>query len=398
MSEDIHYTYLDWAATTPLCAEAKEAMEPYLVVGEQGLVKGANANSLHSYGRNAFLALEEARKLLAKSLGLKREDELIFTSSATESNNSALFGIVSACKKQATQAGKRDFVPHIITTEIEHDSVLAAARALGAKACELSFLKPDRQGFIEARLLAAALRENTVLVSIQSANNEIGSIQPLEQLVAIAHDAGAYFHTDAVQAFGKVNLNLKELGVDAASISAHKIGGPKGIGALYLKNTTPFTPYMLGGGQETNRRSGTQNVCGAAAFAAAASASLASLDTEQLRLRKLRDYLYERCLGIEAVSPVVSVEPGSQDFLPHIVNLSVQGFESETLILRLDMRGFAVSGGSACSTNSLEPSHVLSAIGLSRDAAYGSVRISMGKSTQEKDIDAFIEALAESIY
>ena len=397
MRESNTYTYLDWAATAPLCAEARLAMQDYLFVEEEGLSKGANPNSLHSCGRSSFGALEQARLSLSRSLGIRRADELVFTSCATESNNTALYGMVAALKKKATQSGNASFVPHIITSEIEHDSVLAALRMLESLGCELSLIKPDSRGFIEAPELESAFRKNTVLVSIQYANNEIGSVQAIEQLAKLTHDKGAFFHTDAVQALGKIPFCIDELGVDAASFSAHKIGGPKGIAALYLKHSTPFLPLMRGGGQEAGKRSGTQNVCGAAAFAAAAQLAQDKIDQEPLRLRELRDYLYELCRDIEKVNPTFCVEPASQDYLPHIVSLLVDGFESETLILRLDLKGFAVSGGSACSSHSLDPSHVLTAVGLSRDLAQGSLRVSLGSTTQKNDIDAFVVALKECI-
>lgn len=389
--------YLDWAATAPLSEEAAHAMAPYLAFGPANLQVGGNANSLHAPGRAAFGALEEARSSIMRDLGARRPDEIVFTSGATEADNAALLGIVSACAKRARQQGKKGFTPHVITSAIEHDAILAAANVLESRGCEVTYLKPDSQGFVEVRSLEAALQENTVLVSIHAANNEIGSLQPIAELAAVTHAAGAYFHTDAVQALGKVPLNLTELTVDTASFSAHKVGGPKGVGALYLRTGTPFDAFLVGGGQEFGKRSGTQNVCGAAGFAAACKEACLNQEDEAHRLRALRDMLYEKLIAFSRVQATVEVEAGSFDYAPHVVSVCVDGFESETLILRLDMKGIAVSGGSACSSHSLEPSHVLKALGINDDLALGSLRISMGYATRQEDIDAFLCAFEESI-
>ena len=389
--------YLDYAATAPLCEEAARAMAPFMVPGAANLPAGGNANSLHSNGRTAFNALEEARRSIMRDLGAKRPDEIVFTSGATEADNAALFGIVAASSERRRQRGEKGFVPHVITSAIEHDAVLAAARVLERMGCEVTVLGCDRQGFVEVRALQAALRENTVLVSIHLVNNEIGSVQPVEELAALAHGAGALFHTDAVQALGKIRVDMGELGVDAASFSAHKIGGPKGSGVLYLRAGTPFSPFIVGGGQESGKRSGTQNVCAAAGFAAACRAACSMQESEAARLRGLRDELYERLGSIACVHPSVEVERDSRDFAPHIVNVCVDGFESETLILRLDMKAVAVSGGSACSSHSLDPSHVLKAIGVSDDRALGSLRVSLGRCTEQEDVESFMIAFEESL-
>ena len=245
--------------------------------------------------------------------------------------------------------------------------------------------------------MEAALDADTVLVSVQAANSEVGSIQPIADLARVAHDHAALFHTDAVQALGKARVNLQELDVDAASFSAHKVGGPKGVGALYLRARTPFHAYAIGGGQEGGRRSGTQNVAGIVGFAAAVHAATAMQEAEAARLRVLRDRLYERLGAIDAVEATVDVVPGSEDFLPNIVHVLVDGLESETLILRFDMQGFGVSGGSACSSHSLEPSHVLRSLGIDADRAHGALRISMGRYTDEADVEAFAVAREKSL-
>lgn len=391
------YVYLDYAATAPLCEEAAAAMAPYQVPGRANLAVGGNANSLHAPGRAAFAALEDARKSLARDLGARRPDEIVFTSGATEADDAAVLGLAQAAAAARRRSGAGDFTPHVITTAVEHDAVLAPAKRLEAQGFRVTRLAPNRRGFIEVRALEAALDENTVLVSVQAANSEVGSIQPIAELARATHAAGALFHTDAVQALGKVPVNLQELDVDAASFSAHKVGGPKGVGALYLRSRIPFEAYAIGGGQESGRRSGTQNVAGVAGFAAAAHAAVEAQELEAARLRALRDKLYAALSATDGVEATVDVEPGSADFLPNIVHVLVSGLESETLILRFDMQGFGVSGGSACSSHSLEPSHVLRSLGIDADRAHGALRISMGRYTTEADIDAFIEATAKSL-
>lgn len=387
------YVYLDYAATAPLRACAAEAMAPFLVPGPAGLSLGANANSLHAPGRAAFAALEEARASIARDLGARRPGEIVFTSGATEADNMAVLGIARAAADERRRRG-RSAAPHVIVSAIEHEAVLAPARLLEAEGFRVTRLGPNRQGFVEVRALEEALDEDTVLVSVQAANSEVGSIQPVAALAGAAHAAGALMHADAVQALGKARIDLVELGVDAASFSAHKIGGPKGVGALYLKARTPFAAQMLGGGQESGRRSGTQNVAGAAGFAAACREAVSEQEIEAARLRALRDRLYAALAGFGPIEAAVDVGKGSEDFLPNIVNVLVGGLESETLILRYDRRGFGVSGGSACSSHSLEPSHVLRALGIDADRAHGALRISMGRDTRRCDVDAFVDATA----
>ena len=395
MPED--YVYLDYAATAPLCEEAAEAMAPYFVPGRANLAAGGNANSLHAPGRAAFAALEDARKSIARDLGARRPDEIVFTGGATEADDAALLGIAQAAADERRRRGAGVFAPHVVVTAVEHDAVLAPAKRLEAQGFRVTRLVPDRQGFVEVRALEAALDDDVVLVSVQAANSEVGSIQPIAELARVAHAAGALFHTDAVQALGKVPVNLQELDVDAASFSAHKVGGPKGVGALYLRARTPFQAYAIGGGQESGRRSGTQNVAGIVGFAAAVRAACTMQEDEAARLRALRDKLYAQLGAFDAVEATVDVEAGSRDFLPNIVHVLVDGLESETLILRFDMQCFGVSGGSACSSHSLEPSHVLRALGIDADRAHGALRISLGRYTTEADVDAFVAATAKTL-
>ena len=389
--------YLDWAATAPLCTEAARAMAPFVQAGTSGLLAGnANANSLYEVGRTAFRALEESRETIARAIKA-RPDEITFTSGATEADNAALFGIVDAAMARAEQEGDHECVPQIVVSSIEHDAVLKAAETLGHWGAQITYVEPDSSGHITPEALAQVLTERVLLVSIMAVNNEVGSTMDIASLAQVAHKAGALFHVDATQAFGKIPVSVKEWGVDALSISSHKIGGPKGMGALYVKARTPFTAQIVGGGQESGRRSGTQNVMGTVGFATAARAALANLEENAQRITALRDKCYARLTANPKVKAAVAVEPGSTAFAPHVVNVLVHGIESETLILQLDRRGFCVSGGSACSSHSLDPSHVLKAIGVSRDDALGSLRVSLGTTTTEEEIDAFIEAFEEVV-
>lgn len=385
-------TYLDWAATAPLCEPARDAMMPYMQPGVAGLEQGCgNANSLYEVGRVAFRALEQARETIARFIGA-RPNEVIFTSGATEADNAALFGIFDACMMRAEQKGQHDFVPHVVVSSIEHEAVLEAARVLSRWGAEVSFVDPDPSGHITPELLEAVLTERTVLVSIMAVNNEVGSVMDVAGLACAAHKVGAQFHVDATQALGKVAFTVKEWGVDALSFSSHKVGGPKGVGALFLKARTPFSAQLVGGGQELGLRSGTQNVMGAVGFAAACSHALNNAEKENQRLYDLRDECYRRFATYDRVRPSVAVDQGSRAFAPHIVNVVVRGFESETLIMQLDRLGVCVSGGSACTSHNLEPSHVLTALGISKDDALGALRLSFGHETTQADIEAFFTA------
>lgn len=389
--------YLDFAATAPLREEAAAAMEPYLVPGRAGMPFEANPNSLHSAGRTAFRAMEDARKQVAACIGAGRPSEVIFTSGATEADNAAIAGIASSLARKRHDAGEKGFVPHVIVSAIDHDAVLRPAHHLTHQGFEVDLVRPTRAGFIEVCGLQAAFKPNTVLVSVQAANSEVGSVQAIRQLAEAAHAHGALFHTDAAQALGKVPVDVGGWGVDAASFSAHKIGGPKGCGALYLKARTPMQPQNLGGGQEGAKRSGTQDVCSIVGFAAACKAAVEAQEAEQARLMGLRDRIYSAIAGMDGIVPTVDVEPGSRDYLPNICNMLVPGVESETLVLRLDALGVEVSGASACASSSLEPSHVLRAMGVPPDDARCELRASMGWCTREGDVDALLDALPRAI-
>ena len=387
------YVYLDYAATAPLVPAAVEAMASYFVAGRAGMALDANANSLHSLGRRAFSDLERARSSLARSVGAHRPTEIMFTSGATEADNAAIVGMARAARNARVQRGHAPQQPRVIVSAIEHDAVLEPARALAREGFDIVELGCDASGHIDVERFAGAIDEDTLFVSIQAVNSEMGAVQPIEQLAAVAHEAQALFHTDATQALGKIPVDVQAWGVDAASFSAHKIGGPKGAGALYLRARTPFSATMLGGGQESGARSGTQNVCGAVGFAAAAKAAVAAQPAERARLSALRDRAYELLCAIPGVRATVDATADPEGYAPHIAHVTVDGFESETLILRLDLRGIMISGGSACSSSSLAASHVLRAMGMPAERALGALRVSMGAETVEDDIDRLAGAL-----
>ena len=366
--------YFDYAATTPLDERALEAMMPFFKE------RYGNANSLYALGRDAYRGVEEAREIVAKSINAASPDEVIFTSGGTESDNAALYGILT---KVAPNGGA-----HLVVSAFEHHAILEPAHWLEKQGYEVTVLKPRDDGHIHPDDLRAAVQENTKLVSIMHANNEIGTINPIKELAAIAHESGALFHTDAAQTLGKIPFDVQDLGIDAASFSSHKIYGPKGFGALYLKKRTPFNAFQRGGGQEFKKRSGTQNTPGAAGFARALQIMLDDQSAEMIRLAGLRDKIIDGVLStLENTQCTTAVEPR----LPHIASLLINGVEGEAMLLQLDNKGIAVSTGSACSSGSLEPSHVLLSIGCPPEIAHGSLRISLGRFTTEEHVDYFLE-------
>lgn len=369
--------YLDYAATTPVDPRVVEAMMPYF---EE---RYGNPNSLYGLGRDAYTSLETAREAIASMIGAAAPAEFLFTGCGTESDNMALFGISEA----ATARGKGS---HVIVSAFEHHAVLHPAERLAKRGFEVTILRPREDGIIHPEDLLGAIRPDTALVSVMHANNEIGTVQPIAELAAIAHGVDAYFHTDAVQALGKLAWNATDLGIDAASFSAHKIYGPKGVGGFYLKRGTPFEPLVLGGGQEFKKRSGTQNTAGAVGFAKALELMEAERDSETPRLTALR----ERFIGGVLAMPN-SLLNGGRDVprLPHIANVVLKGVEGESMLLQLDNKGIAVSTGSACSSGSLEPSHVLLSIGCPPEIAHGSLRVTVGRYTTEEDIEYMLEVL-----
>lgn len=369
--------YLDYAATTPVDPRVTEVMLPYLSE------RFGNPNSLHTLGREAYTALEEARGAVADSIGANSPNEVLFTSGGTESDNAAVIGIATAA------AGHKGRGRHVVVSAFEHHAVLEPTESLKKSGFAVDLLRPREDGLVHVENLEALLRDDTALVSIMHGNNEIGTLQPIAALSAAAHGRGAYFHTDAAQTLGKVDFDVATLGVDAASFSGHKIYAMKGTGALYLKRGTPFAPYLLGGGQEFRKRSGTQNVAGAVAFAEALRLMDAERPTEEPRLAQLRDRVVDGVLGRIENTLVNGADPR----LPNIANLIIKGVEGEAMLLQLDAKGIAVSTGSACSSGSLEPSHVLLAIGCPPELAHGSLRVSLGRHTTSEDVDYLLETL-----
>ncbi len=365
--------YLDHAATTPMRQEAYEAMIPYLTE------TFGNPSSIHAFGRTVRKDLEDARERVANALNVHPR-EIYFTGGGTEADNMAVLGIAAKLQDK----GK-----HIITSAIEHHAVLHTCEALARQGYSLTVLPVDKFGMVSPSELEKAIRSDTILVSIMQANNEVGTIQPIKELAAIAHEKGVLFHTDAVQTVGNIPLDIKGLGVDFLSASAHKLYGPKGVGLLYIRRGTKLASIAYGGAQEGSMRPGTENVAGIIGFARALELAITEQPETSQHLISLRDKLIK---GLTAL-PDVSLNGHPQQRLPGNVNVSVERVEGESLILSLDMAGIAVSSGSACTSGSLEPSHVLMAMGLSHQRAHGSLRFTLGKSTTQEDIDYVLEVM-----
>jgi cysteine desulfurase len=373
MSDEQRMIYFDYAATTPVDPRVVEAMLPFFSE------RYGNPNSLYGLGRDAYRALEDARERVASVFGATHPNEVLFTAGGTESDTSALLGITARVKSDRR---------HLVVSAFEHHAVLEPAHTLERRGYEVTYLNPRSDGLIAVEDVRAALRDDTALVSIMHGNNEIGTIQPIAEIAAAAHERGALMHTDAAQTLGKLPFNVTELGVDAASFSGHKIYAPKGIGVLYLRRGVSFEPLLKGGGQEFKKRSGTQNVPGAVAFATALEIMEAERPTESVRLRTLRDRLID---GVLTRLENTELTSGAESRLPHIASLLIKGVEGEAMLLQLDNKGIAVSTGSACSSGSLEPSHVLLSIGCPPEIAHGSLRVSLGRFTTEADVDTFLE-------
>lgn len=376
------YVYLDYAASAPMVPEAKAAEAAYA----EAPYAGANPNSLHTLGREAAMALEGARRKIAKALGGGfRPGEIVFTSGGTESNNLALYGIAEGARARDRKRTR------VVVSAIEHDSELDVVPALKDRGFAVTLVRPGRDGRIAPEELERAVGPDCALVSVMSANNETGVIQPVADLAKIAHKAGALMHTDAVQAFGRIPLAIDTC--DAVSIAAHKIGGPVGIGALALRMRCPFRPQNFGGGQEAGKRPGTQDVRGALAFAAAAKAQTDHLAERRSACAAKANRLFQKiCAPGTGIQPTTTAQIDDTR-LPGMVSIYVSGLDSETLILKLDQKGFEVSAGSACSSGSLDPSHVLSAMGIARNDALGALRISFDERISDEDLDRFADAL-----
>ena len=332
-----------------------------------------NASSIHDFGQRARQALDDARRKVAAMIGAKPE-EIVFTSGGTEADNMALFGVSG----------------HVITTTAEHPAVLQAAAQLP----EVTMVPVEGRGVVDPRAVRKAIRPGTKLISVMHANNELGVIQPIEEIAGIAREAGVLFHSDGVQGPGKLPVNVKELGVDLYSISAHKIYGPKGIGALYVRKGTAIRPLLYGGPHERKARAGTENVAGAVGFGRAAEWVIEQGAAEAARQGALRDVLEQ---GILARVPGAHVNGAGAARVGNTSNMRFDGIDSEPLLIALDLKGFAVSSGSACSSGATEPSHVLAAIGLTREQSRSSVRFSLGRSNTEEQIVALIDAVVEVV-
>ncbi len=366
--------YLDYAATTPADPLVSAAMDPYF------FDKFGNASSLHTYGQEAKKALEDSRQTLADFIGAKPE-EIVFTSGGTESDNSALLGVAYALEKKGN---------HIITSVIEHHAISEPAKFLEKKGFKVTYLGVDKDGLVSPDDLKKAITDRTILISVMHANNEIGTLQPIAQIGKLAKDKGIYFHTDAVQTVGHIPLNVDELNVDLLSLSAHKFYGPKGVGALYIRKGTRLETFMRGGDQERGRRASTHNIPAIVGLAKAIELCQNKMAGELKFQSVLRDKLIKE---IPTRIPEVRLNGHPRQRLPNNVNFSIKYIEGESMLLSLDMLGIACSTGSACTSSSLEPSHVLLAIGLDHETAHGSLRITLGRWTKESDIDYLLEKL-----
>lgn len=377
------YTYLDYAASAPLRPCAMEAWVSY----HKKPHAAANANSLHTLGRSAARDLEAAHRTLARCIGCGfRPNEIILTSGGTESNNLAVLGMAEGARRKSANRRNR-----VILSAIEHDSVLDIASILRSRGFEVVLAKPGRDGVVSAEEVERLADDATALVSVMAANNETGVVQPTAKVIEVAHSAGVLAHVDAVQAFGRIDLDCS--GADAISVAAHKIGGPLGVGALAMRTRCPFEAQALGGGQEMGRRPGTQDVAGAVAFAAAAEQVCRELPSVRPRVEALANHVYERLCAADTGIIPTTVAHVDQTRLPGMVSVMVPSMDSESLVLKLDDAGFEVSAGSACSSGSLDPSHVLSAMGIARDQALGSLRVSFDERVTQDELDAFCDAL-----
>jgi len=365
--------YLDYNSTTPVDPRVLAAMLPYLAENF------GNANSIHSSGQRARAAVDAARPAVAELLGAKAA-EIVFTCGGTEADNLAIFGIVNPCDQPRK---------HVVTTAIEHHAVLNTAQALEKQGVDVTYVPVSREGIVDPEDLREAIRPETVLLSVMLANNEIGTIQPIEEIGRIAAEEDVYFHCDAVQAAGKMAIDVRKLGVDVLSISGHKLYAPKGVGALFVKAGTELGPMFFGGHHERDRRPGTENVPGIVGLGKAAQLAMENLDADAARLAALRDRFENALLTL----PGVRVNGSVRGRAPNTSNLSFEAAGGEALVIALDLQGVMCSSGAACSSGAVEPSHVLTAIGLTPDQARSSLRFSLGRPTTEQEIDEAIRII-----
>ncbi len=370
--------YMDHAATTYTKPEVLEEMLPYF-----NEVYG-NPSSIHSFGREAKKALDFARERTAKALGAE-PSEIYFTAGGSEADNWAIKGAALANQNKGN---------HIITSSIEHHAVLHTCQHLEKMGFEVTYLPVDQYGLIDPQQVRDAITDKTILITIMFANNEIGTIQPIKEIGAIAREKGIYFHTDAVQAIGHVDIDVNDLNVDLLSLAAHKFYGPKGVGALYIRRGTKLHPHIHGGAQERNRRAGTENLPGIVGLGKAIELATENIKEESERLTRLRDRLIEGIMS-KVDDAILNGHPTKR--LPGNVNISFRYIEGEALLLSLDLKGIAASSGSACTSGSLDPSHVLLAIGLSHEIAHGSLRLTLGEVNTEEDVDYVLEVLPDIV-
>jgi len=376
--------YLDYAATTPTHPDVVQAMLPYFSE------KFGNPSSIYALGQEAKTAVKKAREQLAKLINCKPE-EIVFTSGGTESNNFALHGVGYANLNKGN---------HIITTKIEHHAIIEPCEFLEKHGFTVTYLPVDENGLVDPEEVKKAITDKTILVSIMLANNEVGTIEPIAEIAKVIRAtsderrATIYFHTDAVQAVGQIEVDVQKLGVDLLSLSAHKFYGPKGVGALYVRKGTRIQPFIRGGGQEKRRRASTENVPGIVGLGVAAKLALPDIENRINHLVPLRDKLIK---GIQEKIPEVKLNGHPTQRLPKNVNVSIKYIEGESMLLNLDMLGIAASTGSACSSGSLEPSHVLLAMGLSHETSHGSIRFTLGRLTTEADIDYVLKVFPEIV-
>lgn len=366
--------YLDNAATTKISDSVFEAMLPYLKEGY------GNPSSIYTLGREAAMAVNKARAQCAKALGCA-ENEIYFTAGGSESDN---WAIKSTAKMMAAKGKK-----HIITSAFEHHAVLHTLQSLEKEGFEVTYLPVYSNGIVSCKDVNDAIREDTALVTIMYANNEIGTVQPIAEIGKICHDKGVFFHTDAVQAVGNVHINVKEQNIDMLSLSGHKIHAQKGVGILYISNKCRIAPFIDGGAQERGKRAGTENVAAIVGLGVALTEATAGIDAKNAKLKPLQDKIYNRIMQIDRVH----LNGDRNCRLASNLNFSFEGVEGESLLLQLDLQGIAASSGSACTSGSLDPSHVLLSIGLPHEVAHGSLRISMSESTTEEEIDKLLEVL-----
>ena len=374
--------YLDYNATTPLRPEVRDAMMPYLTEAF------GNSSSIHAYGREARTAIDTAREQVADLIGAKSPSEIVFTGSGTEADNHAIKGLTELEKSR----GKGNH--HIITSSVEHHAVLHTCQYLEQRGFEVTYLPVDRYGRIRIEQLREAIRDTTVLISIMHVNNENGTVQPLEEICEIAQEHEIPFHTDAVQSVGKLEMNVQELGVNLLAFSGHKIYAPKGIGVLYIRRGTRLANLVHGGAHERNRRAGSENVPAIVGLGTAADLAKQEQNAYAQHLDALTQRLRE---GLDAHIDRLHYNGHPDHCAPGTLNVSFEAVEGESLILRLDMEGICVSTGSACTSGSMEPSHVLAALGLPPRLAQGTVRFSLGRNTTEAEIDEVIAKLPKVI-